>query len=64
MIFLPNSPKAGKSLRYDQKNNPRNINYMPVWPGRFSIGVVIFFICFDLEQKSSFMDGHNLRELI
>jgi hypothetical protein len=31
------------------KNNPRNINYMPV---------VIFFACLDLEQKSSFMDGH------
>jgi hypothetical protein len=25
------------------KNNPRNINYMPV---------VIFFACLDLEQKS------------
>jgi hypothetical protein len=33
------------------KNNPRNINYMPV---------VIFFACLDLEQKFSFMDGHSL----
>jgi hypothetical protein len=33
------------------KNNPRNINYMPA---------VIFFACLDLEQKSSFMDGHYL----
>jgi len=31
------------------KNNPRNNKYMPV---------VIFFACLDLEQKSSFMDGH------
>ena len=34
-----------------EKNNPRNINYMPT---------VIFFACLDLEQKSSFMDGHQL----
>ncbi|RZB36895.1 MAG: hypothetical protein SRB2_01695 [Desulfobacteraceae bacterium Eth-SRB2] len=33
------------------KNNPRNINYMPA---------VIFFACLDLEQKSSFMDGHEI----
>jgi hypothetical protein len=33
------------------KNNPRNIKNMPV---------VIFFACLDLEQKSSFMDGHYL----
>jgi hypothetical protein len=33
------------------KNNPRNITHMPV---------VIFLICLDLEQKSSFMDGHCL----
>jgi len=26
--------------------------------------VVMFFACLDLEQKSSFMDGHYLRELI
>jgi len=31
------------------KNNPQNINYMPA---------VIFFACLDLEQKSSFMEGH------
>ena len=33
------------------KNNPRNIKHMPV---------VICFACLDLEQKSSFMDGHWL----
>jgi hypothetical protein len=33
------------------KNNPRNINYMPA---------VIFFACLDLEQKPSFLDGHEL----
>ena len=31
------------------KNNPRNIKHMPA---------VIFFACLDLEQKSSFPDGH------
>jgi hypothetical protein len=31
------------------KNNPRNINYM---------SAVIFIACLDIEQKSSFMDGH------
>ena len=31
------------------KNNPRNITYMPA---------VIFFAHLDLEQKSSYMDGH------
>ena len=40
-----------QSLRYAQKNNPRNITHMPV---------VIFFACLVLEQKSSFMDGHEL----
>ena len=40
-----------QSLRYVQKNNPRNIKHMPA---------VIFFTCLDLEQKSSFMDGHCL----
>ena len=30
---------------------PRNINYMPV---------VKFFACLDLEQKLSFLDGHEL----
>jgi len=30
---------------------PRNINYMPA---------VTFFACLDLEQKSSFLDGHYL----
>jgi hypothetical protein len=29
--------------RYTEKNNPRNINYMPV---------VIFTVCLDLERKS------------
>jgi len=33
------------------KNNPRNIKHMPA---------VIFLACLDLEQKSSFMDGHSL----
>jgi len=66
MVFLPNPPEADKSLRlpcemrslflwgYAQKNNPRNINHMPV---------VIFFACLDLEQKSSFLDGHLLNWL-
>jgi len=48
------------------KNNPRNIIYMPACPGRFSVGVVIFFACLfiplfsagDLGQKSVFMDWH------
>ena len=43
-----------QSLRYAQKNNPRNIKYMPV---------VIFFACLDLERKSSLinrlMDDRN-----
>ena len=33
-----------------EKNNPLNIKHMPA---------VIFFACLDLEQKSSFMDGHQ-----
>ena len=33
------------------KNNPRNITHMPA---------VIFLACLDIEQKSSFMDGHYL----
>jgi len=41
---------------------------MPACPGRFSVGVVIFFACLfiplfsagDLEQKSSFLDGHEI----
>ena len=33
------------------KNNPRNIKYIPV---------IIFFVCLDLEEKSSFLDGHEL----
>ena len=33
------------------KNNPRDINYMPV---------VIFFACLGLEQKSSFLDRHEI----
>jgi hypothetical protein len=37
------------------KNNPLNIHYMPA---------VIFFACLDLEQKSSFMDGHWLRSRV
>ena len=37
-----------------EKNNPRNIKHMPA---------VIFFACLDLEQKSSFMDGHYLAHL-
>ena len=44
MPFFPNS-----ALR--EKNYPRNINHMPA---------VIFFVCLDLEQKSSFMDGHYI----
>jgi hypothetical protein len=36
------------------KNNPRNINYMPACPvgPADRTGVVIFFACLDLEQKS------------
>jgi len=52
MVFLPNPPEADKSLRYALKNNPQNINYMLA---------VIFFACLDLEQKSSFMDGNQLK---
>ena len=33
------------------KNNPRNINYMPV---------VIFFVRLDLEQKTSYINRHHL----
>ncbi|RZB31433.1 MAG: hypothetical protein SRB2_04661 [Desulfobacteraceae bacterium Eth-SRB2] len=43
--------KGGQVSALCSKNNPRNINYMPA---------VIFFACLDLEQKSSFMDGHYL----
>ena len=48
------------SLGLCSKNNPRNINYMPACPvgPADRTGVVIFFACLDLEQKSSFMDGH------
>jgi hypothetical protein len=73
MIFLPNPPEADKFLRlpremrslflwgYAQKIillrriNPRNIKNMPV---------VIFITCLDLEQKSSFVDGHEHKFLI
>jgi hypothetical protein len=43
--------KGGQVSALCSKNNPRNIKNMPV---------VIFFACLDLEQKSSFMDGHYL----
>jgi hypothetical protein len=33
----------------------------PVGPAERT-GVVIFFTCLDLEQKSSFMDGHYVVE--
>jgi len=44
-----------QSLRYAQKNNPRNIKYMPACPvgPADRTGVVIFFACLDLERKSS-----------
>ncbi|MDH4205736.1 MAG: hypothetical protein OEV45_09435, partial [Desulfobacteraceae bacterium] len=44
------SAGGGQVSALCSKNNPRNIKHMPV---------VIFFECLDLEQKSSFMDGHN-----
>jgi len=43
------SAGGGQVSSLCSKNNPRNINYMPA---------IIFFACLDLEQKSSFMDGH------
>jgi hypothetical protein len=67
MVFLSNPPvedAAGGGaepifLGLCSKNNPQNIKHMPP---------VIFFACLflpyflagDLEQKSSFMDGHYL----
>jgi hypothetical protein len=45
------SAGGGQVSALCSKNNPRNINYMTA---------VIFFACLDLEQKSSFMDGHWL----
>ena len=33
---------------------------MPAWPGRFSIGVVNFLACLDLEQNISFLGRHYL----
>jgi hypothetical protein len=43
-----------QSLRYAQKIILGILKHMPV---------VIFFACLDLEQKSSFMDGHYLNFL-
>jgi len=42
------------------KNNPQNIKHMPACPvgPADRTGMVIFFECLDLEQKSSFMNGH------
>jgi hypothetical protein len=44
------------------KNNPRNITHMH--PKGISCGApaVIFFACLDIEQKSSFLDGHQLEK--
>jgi len=35
----------------------------PVGPADCT-GVVIFFTCLDLKQKSSFMDGHELKSVL
>jgi hypothetical protein len=44
------------------KNNPRNIKHMTACPLGLEdrTGAVIFFACLDIEQKSSFVDGHEL----
>ena len=49
-----------QSLRYAQKIILGILKHMH--PKGISCGapVVIFFACLDLEQKSSFMDGHYL----
>jgi len=42
------------------KNNPRNIKHMPACPvgPADRTGMVIFFTCLDLAQKSLVMDGY------
>jgi hypothetical protein len=62
------SAGGGQVFALYSKNNPRNIKHMPACPvgprentgtgPADRTGVVIFFACLDLEQKSSFMDGH------
>jgi hypothetical protein len=70
MVFLSNPPEADKSLRlpcemrslflwgYVQKIILGILTYAGL--SRHFHGVAIFFACLDLEQKSSFMDGHYL----